>query len=327
MKFSNFLLTISSRRHLREIGGGAQDVERDDGARAARRPPVVANRMDDVENVGGGQGIVGAGEMIRRNAENVAASWKCKQRRLEAQVEQMFDGLDDVDGAEDVPFDELVGMQGRVFHLVENAFTLLRHYFLLLLIDQMAVGLFWMFIEEVMELVELKSLRGALVGLHGVNGLSTSKGPVRNTRWTPWKNCGVHHSPPSIDIFEAFDEILNNLILFFKSVNGVPKIRDGYNPATWMLEVTSSPHVEERLLEQRYWSGLHPSEIISGYTKAIAKAIELLDELVEEGSEIMDVRNKDEVVLRMKVVVASKQYGQEDILCPLIADVSMVIIC
>ncbi|KAF9594263.1 hypothetical protein IFM89_028920 [Coptis chinensis] len=85
--------------HLKEISGGGQDVERDDGARAARRPPVVANRMDDVENVGGGQA------------------------RLEAQVEQMFDGLDDVDGAEDVPFDELVGMQAPVFHLVENAFT------------------------------------------------------------------------------------------------------------------------------------------------------------------------------------------------------------
>ncbi|PQM35778.1 putative E3 ubiquitin ligase SUD1 [Prunus yedoensis var. nudiflora] len=34
--------------------------------------------------------------------------------RLEAHVEQMFDGLDDADGAEDVPFDELVGMQGPV---------------------------------------------------------------------------------------------------------------------------------------------------------------------------------------------------------------------
>ncbi|KAF9601697.1 hypothetical protein IFM89_022117 [Coptis chinensis] len=112
-------------RHLREIGGGGQDVERDDGARAARRPPVVANRMDDVENVGGGQGIVGAGEMIRRNAENVAARLEMQAARLEAQVEQMFDGLDDVDGAEDVPFDELVGMQGPVFHLVENAFTVL----------------------------------------------------------------------------------------------------------------------------------------------------------------------------------------------------------
>ena len=36
----------------------------------------------------------------------------------------------------------------------------------------------------------------------------------------------------------------------------------------------------------------------------------------------MDVRNKDEVVSRMKSAVASKQFGQEDILCPLIADVS-----
>ncbi|CAL5423632.1 unnamed protein product [Camellia sinensis] len=54
--------------------------------------------------------------------------------------------------------------------------------------------------------------------------------------------------------------------------------------------------------------GLHPSEIIIGYTKAINK-----------GSEKMDVRNKDEVIKRMKAAVASKQFGLEDILCPLIA--------
>ncbi|XP_072990024.1 T-complex protein 1 subunit theta-like [Typha latifolia] len=66
--------------------------------------------------------------------------------------------------------------------------------------------------------------------------------------------------------------------------------------------------------------GLHPSEIISGYTKAINKTVENLEELVEEGSKTMDVRNKEEVVSRMKSAVASKQYGQEDILCPLIAD-------
>ncbi|XP_010917708.1 T-complex protein 1 subunit theta [Elaeis guineensis] len=66
--------------------------------------------------------------------------------------------------------------------------------------------------------------------------------------------------------------------------------------------------------------GLHPSEIISGYTKAINKTVELLDELVEKGSETMDVRNKDEVVSRMKAAVASKQFGQEGTLCPLIAD-------
>ncbi|XP_052147973.1 T-complex protein 1 subunit theta [Oryza glaberrima] len=69
--------------------------------------------------------------------------------------------------------------------------------------------------------------------------------------------------------------------------------------------------------------GLHPSEIIIGYTKAINKAVEILEDLVEKGSENMDVRNKEEVVLRMRSAVASKQFGQEDILCPLVADACM----
>ncbi|PQQ03403.1 putative E3 ubiquitin ligase SUD1 [Prunus yedoensis var. nudiflora] len=119
-------------RHLRELGG--QDADREDegernGARAARRAPGQANRnfVGDAngEDAAGAQGIAGAGLIIRRNAENVAARWEMQAARLEAHVEQMFDGLDDADGAEDVPFDELVGMQGPVFHLVENAFTVL----------------------------------------------------------------------------------------------------------------------------------------------------------------------------------------------------------
>ncbi|KAI3755409.1 hypothetical protein L1987_55207 [Smallanthus sonchifolius] len=119
-------------RHLREIGG--QEGDREDegdrnGARVARRQPVPANRNvigeGNGEDAGEAQGIAGAGQMIRRNAENVAARWEMQAARLEAHVEQMFDGLDDGDGAEDVPFDELVGMQGPVFHLVENAFTVL----------------------------------------------------------------------------------------------------------------------------------------------------------------------------------------------------------
>ncbi|PSS02698.1 E3 ubiquitin ligase [Actinidia chinensis var. chinensis] len=119
-------------RHLREIGG--QHADREDeadrnGARAARRPPAQANRNfagdGNGEDAGGAQGIAGAGQIIRRNAENVAARWEMQAARLEAQVEQMFDGLEDVDAGEDVPFDELVGMQGPVFHLVENAFTVL----------------------------------------------------------------------------------------------------------------------------------------------------------------------------------------------------------
>ncbi|EOY11215.1 TCP-1/cpn60 chaperonin family protein isoform 2 [Theobroma cacao] len=72
--------------------------------------------------------------------------------------------------------------------------------------------------------------------------------------------------------------------------------------------------------EELIRTGLHPSEIISGYTKAINKTIEVLSELVEKGSEKMDVRNKEQVVTRMKAAVASKQHGQEDILCSLIAD-------
>ncbi|KAL4588703.1 hypothetical protein LXL04_001598 [Taraxacum kok-saghyz] len=122
-------------RHLREIGGqeGNIDDEGDrNGARAARRqaqqPQQQPNRNVVGDDAGGGpapQGIAGAGQIIRRNAENVAARWEMQAARLEAHVEQMFDGLDDGEGAEDVPFDELVGMQGPLFHLVENAFTVL----------------------------------------------------------------------------------------------------------------------------------------------------------------------------------------------------------
>ncbi|EPS60993.1 hypothetical protein M569_13808, partial [Genlisea aurea] len=153
-----------------------------------------------------------------------------------------------------------------------------------------------MFVEEVMELVELTPLRGSLVGLPGVNGLSTEQRKrltiavelvanpsiifmdeptsgldaraaaivmrtVRNTVNTGRTVvCTIHQ--PSIDIFDAFDELLLlkrggeeiyvgplgrhscELINYFEAVEGVVKIRDGYNPATWMLEVTSIPHEE-----------------------------------------------------------------------------------
>ncbi|XP_066306518.1 ABC transporter G family member 36-like isoform X1 [Miscanthus floridulus] len=148
------------------------------------------------------------------------------------------------------------------------------------------------FIEEVMELVELKPLRNALVGLPGVNGLSTEQRKrltiavelvanpsiifmdeptsgldaraaaivmrtVRNTVDTGRTVvCTIHQ--PSIDIFEAFDELFlmkrggeeiyagplghhsSELINYFEAIQGVSKIKDGYNPATWMLEVTTT---------------------------------------------------------------------------------------
>nr|GEV19098.1 pleiotropic drug resistance protein 1-like [Tanacetum cinerariifolium] len=148
------------------------------------------------------------------------------------------------------------------------------------------------FVAEVMDLVELTPLRDALVGLPGVNGLSTEQRKrltiavelvanpsiifmdeptsgldaraaaivmrtVRNTVDTGRTVvCTIHQ--PSIDIFEAFDELFLmkrggqelyvgpvgrhscELIKYFEGIDGVSKIKDGYNPATWMLEVSTS---------------------------------------------------------------------------------------
>ncbi|XP_074361616.1 ABC transporter G family member 29-like [Apium graveolens] len=154
------------------------------------------------------------------------------------------------------------------------------------------------FVEQVIELVELDDLKDAIVGLPGVSGLSTEQRKrltiavelvanpsiifmdeptsgldaraaaivmrtVRNTVDTGRTVvCTIHQ--PSIDIFEAFDELLlmkrggqviysgplgNNshkVIEYFEVIPGVPKIKEKYNPATWMLEV-SSVAAERRL--------------------------------------------------------------------------------
>ena len=50
------------------------------------------------------------------NVENEAA-------QLEGHLEQIFDVANEADMGEDVPFDELIGMEGPIYHLVENAIT------------------------------------------------------------------------------------------------------------------------------------------------------------------------------------------------------------
>uniref|UniRef100_A0A803MQ74 ABC transporter domain-containing protein n=1 Tax=Chenopodium quinoa TaxID=63459 RepID=A0A803MQ74_CHEQI len=77
--------------------------------------------------------------------------------------------------------------------------------------------------------------------------------------------CTIHQ--PSIDIFESFDELFllkqggqvlyagpigyrcHQLIRYFEEINGVPKIREGYNPAIWVLEVTSRTQEEQLRLD------------------------------------------------------------------------------
>ncbi|KAK3441449.1 hypothetical protein EUGRSUZ_B01809 [Eucalyptus grandis] len=148
------------------------------------------------------------------------------------------------------------------------------------------------FVNEVLEMIELDEIKDSLVGIPGVSGLSTEQRKrltiavelvanpsiifmdepttgldaraaaivmraVKNIVVTGRTIiCTIHQ--PSIDIFEAFDELVllktggrliysgplghnsSKIIDYFESIPGVPKIKSNYNPATWMLEVTST---------------------------------------------------------------------------------------
>ncbi|ESW23842.1 hypothetical protein PHAVU_004G080500 [Phaseolus vulgaris] len=47
----------------------------------------------------------------------------------------------------------------------------------------------------------------------------------------------------------------------------------------------------------------------------VPMTVQILDALVEEGSENMEVRDKEQIVSRMKAAVASKQFGLENTIC------------
>ncbi|KAL8555070.1 hypothetical protein ACS0TY_003028 [Phlomoides rotata] len=148
------------------------------------------------------------------------------------------------------------------------------------------------FVKEVLETIELDGIKDALVGIPGVNGLSTEQRKrltiavelvanpsiifmdepttgldaraaavvmraVKNVADTGRTIvCTIHQ--PSIDIFESFDELIllkaggrmiycgplghfsSEVIEYFEGISGVPKIKDGCNPSTWILDVTSA---------------------------------------------------------------------------------------
>ncbi|XP_038878639.1 ABC transporter G family member 38 isoform X2 [Benincasa hispida] len=159
-----------------------------------------------------------------------------------------------------------------------------------------------LFVEEIMELIELTPLRDSLVGFPNVNGLSIEQRKrltiavelvanpsiifldeptsgldaraaaivmrtVRNTVDTGRTVvCTIHQ--PSIDIFESFDELFLLtrggeeiyggplgpqsclLIKYFEEILGVDSIKDGYNPATWVLDMTT--RAQEEFLGIKY---------------------------------------------------------------------------
>ncbi|KAF8043579.1 hypothetical protein BT93_A1794 [Corymbia citriodora subsp. variegata] len=92
------------------------------------------------------------------------------------------------------------------------------------------------------------------------------------------------------------------------------EVGDGVN-LTISFAVELLRHAEELIR-----MGLRPSDIISGYSKAVSKTIEALDELVEAGSETMDMRFRKDVVSRLRAVMVDKQLGRKDTLCSLVAD-------
>jgi T-complex protein 1 subunit theta len=63
--------------------------------------------------------------------------------------------------------------------------------------------------------------------------------------------------------------------------------------------------------------GLHPNEIITGYTKAGKKVLELLEGLATV--KCQNISDVNEVSKYLKIAIASKQYGWEDLLAPLVA--------
>ncbi|XP_060167398.1 LOW QUALITY PROTEIN: pleiotropic drug resistance protein 3-like [Lycium barbarum] len=153
------------------------------------------------------------------------------------------------------------------------------------------------FVKEVLETTELDGIKDMLVGMPVVSGLSTEQRKrltiavelvanpsiifmdepttgldarsaaivmraVKNVAETARTIvCTIHQ--PSIDIFEAFDELILlktggrmiywgplgqnscKMIEYFEGISGVPKIKNNFNPATYMLEVTSTSNEAE----------------------------------------------------------------------------------
>lgn len=71
-------------------------------------------------------------------------------------------------------------------------------------------------------------------------------------------------------------------------------------------------------------TGLHTADIVHGYAKAAEAAIKILDELTVWTVESKDMLNKDNLAKAVATAIASKQYGLESFLAPLVASACLV---
>ena len=74
------------------------------------------------------------------------------------------------------------------------------------------------------------------------------------------------------------------------------------------------------LAEDLLKNGLHCSEVIAGYTAAQAKAMEVLDSLVKVSYPVSIFHDKLKLAEAIKPVIASKQFGNEDLFAAKIAE-------
>lgn len=121
-------------------------------------------------------------------------------------------------------------------------------------------------------------------------------------------------------------ELLSNAEGLLRDGLHTSEVADGYTKAAdkasahTLQRIRAHPHRPSSMLAVRHhaFSNIADRHMLLCWTQALA----VIDSLVLPGTETLDVRDKEAVAKRIKGAVSAKQHGLEDVLCPLIAEVS-----